>query len=59
MTMGSLGVAGDGIIVVTLLLVALTTLLLVVSSRPHDGDKLEVTQVIQEPFVSAKLAADS
>lgn len=57
--MGSLGVAGDGIIVITLLLVALTTLALVLSSRPHDGDKLEVTQVIQKPFVSAKLTADS
>lgn len=57
--MSSLGVAGDGIIVITLLLVALTTLALVLSSRPHDGDKLEVTQVIQEPFVSIKSTTDS
>lgn len=57
--MSSLGVAGDGIIIITLLLVALTTLALVLSSRPHDGDKLEVTQVIQEKPVSIKSTIDS
>ncbi|KAJ4314473.1 hypothetical protein N0V84_008874 [Fusarium piperis] len=47
--MSTLGVAGDGI-VIALLLVVLTTLLLVVSSRPHDGDKLEVTQLYVYPI---------
>ncbi|KAM0429310.1 hypothetical protein ACHAPT_006525 [Fusarium lateritium] len=45
MAMSTLGAAGDGIIVITLLLVALTTLVLALSSQPHDGDKLEVTQL--------------
>ncbi|RSL68825.1 hypothetical protein CEP51_012434 [Fusarium floridanum] len=46
--MSNLGVAGDGIII-ALLLVTLTTLALILSSRPHNGDKLEVTQLYVYP----------
>ncbi|KAF4465293.1 mosc domain-containing [Fusarium albosuccineum] len=47
--MTTLGATGDGIIVITLLIVAVTTLVLIASSQPHDGDNLEVTQLYVYP----------